>query len=147
VIRICEHPVHRLLIMGFGFLLVFSSLDKITHPVAFAGMVENYQVIGKSLSLWVAVWLPATEILLGFMLILGLWTEAGLLLNAALMSGFLLLVSQAYLRGLDIECGCYGGEGSTIGPFKILQNLFLAGLSIWLWIRVRACKIKPEKTS
>lgn len=147
MIRLCENPFYRLLAMGFGFLLVFSSFDKITHPLVFAGMVENYQVIGKSLSLWVAVWLPATEMLLGLMLILGFWPSASLLFNAGLMTGFLALVTQAYLRGLDIECGCYGAEGSTIGPFKILQNLALAGLSIWLWIRVRGCQIKLERTS
>ena len=110
-------------------------------------LVENYQVIGKSLSIWVAVWLPATELLLGLMLILGLWPVAGLLLNAGLMTGFLILVSQAWIRGLDIECGCYGSEGSTIGLFKVLQNIVLAGLSIWLWIRVRACEIMLEKSS
>ncbi|NQT27541.1 hypothetical protein HQ585_19460 [candidate division KSB1 bacterium] len=147
MIKVCENPGYRLLTMGFGALLVFSSFDKIAHPVAFVEMVENYQVIGKSLSLWVAVWIPATEILLGLMLIFGLWPAEGLLLNAGLMSGFFLLVSQAYLRGLDIECGCYGGEGSTIGPFKILQNIVLAALSIWLWIRVRAFKLKLEKSS
>jgi len=147
MIRICDQPIVRILTMGFGFLLVYSSLDKIAHPIVFAEMIENYQVVGKNLALWIAVCLPATELILGLLLILGFWTVSSLLMNAGLMTVFLILVSQAWIRGLDIECGCYGGEGSTIGPFKVLENLVLAGLSIWLWIRVRGCKMRLEKAS
>ena len=115
--------------------------------VGFSTLQRRCDLIGKSLSLWVAVWLPATELILGLMLIFGLWPMASLLMNAGLMTVFLVLVSQAWIRGLDIECGCYGSEGSTIGPLKILQNILLTGLSIWLYIRMSVCRMKLEKIS
>jgi len=119
--------------LGFGILLVAASADKIIHPFGFAQAVENYRVIGEGLSRWVAVWLPYLELLVGLLLILGVWKDAAVLTNALLMLTFLFLIMQAYFRGLDIRCGCFTtGEGSSIGVSKILENLLFAGFSVFL---------------
>ena len=119
--------------LGFGSLLIFASIDKIQHPHAFAEIVENYRVLGEGLSRWVAVWIPYLEALTGLLLILFIWKEATAVMNCLLMVIFLILVSQATLRGLDIRCGCFFVEGeSTIGLLKILENLIYAVLAFLL---------------
>ena len=116
---------------GFGLLLISASIHKIADPYGFAQVVEYYRVLDAGLSRWVAVWLPVFEILLGVMLIAGIWLDAAALLNALLMTAFIILFTQAYARGLDIRCGCYFFEGeAAIGLRKIFENSILMGLSI-----------------
>ncbi|MBN2031126.1 DoxX family membrane protein [bacterium] len=111
---------------GFGILLIFSSWHKIRSPFEFAEAIENYRILGEGLSRWVAVWVPYLEILTGFLLILGIWIDAAVLINALFMLVFLILVGQAYFRNLDIQCGCYAfDEDSRIRLTKLLENLFL----------------------
>ena len=130
--------------IGFGLLLTAASIDKILHPLSFAGAVENYGVIGENLSYWVAVWLPWLEALTGLLLIFGLWREAAIWINALLMTLFLALVLQAYLRGLDISCGCFRLEdASSIGPGKLLQNLLFDVLAVYLLILTH---MRPNET-
>ena len=122
---------------GFGLLLIFASIDKILHPVEFAQAVENYRVISIDLSRWAAVWIPHLEVVVGVLLITGIWLDSATLINSILMGIFLILVGQAWLRGLDINCGCFQiDEPSSIDFWKILQNVgFLVG-SIVLLINV-----------
>jgi putative oxidoreductase len=119
----------RLLRFGFGGLLIFASLSKIPHPYEFAAIIENYRVLGTGLSRWIAVWSPYLEFCIGFLLIIGIWLDAVSVLNAGLMSVFLVLVIQAYIRHLDIQCGCFSMESTgVIGVIKILENVgYLAG--------------------
>jgi putative oxidoreductase len=125
----------RILACGFGFLLVYASLDKLLYPADFAKSVENYRIVGAGLSALVAVWLPAFEAILGLMVIAGIWPKEAAFLNASLMFVFLALVVQAFVRGLDIECGCFGSHSSSIGIWKLLENVVFAlaaGVLLWL---------------
>lgn len=122
---------------GFGCLLIYASIDKIRHPHDFAQMVENYRVVDSGLADWTAVFLPYLEVLVGMMLITGFWLDAVSVTNLCLMTVFLILVTQAYIRDLDISCGCYSvEEGDMIGPKKLLVNLAYAVLGVILVVLV-----------
>ncbi len=124
---------YLLLRIGFGSLLIYASIYKIGSPFEFAEAVENYRIFGTDLSLWTAVFIPYLEAIIGFALLSGLWSETVVLLNAVLMFLFLILVIQAYIRGLDIRCGCFFAEGeSRIGLLKIFENVLFVVLSISL---------------
>ena len=132
--------------LGFGLFLIIAAIDKIRHPYPFADVVENYRVLGEGFSRWVAVWLPVFEILLGVMLIVGIWLDAAALLNALLMTAFFILVTQAYARGLDIRCGCYFFEGeAVIGLQKIIENLVLTGLSLLLFFIIKMRRMRRQE--
>jgi uncharacterized membrane protein YphA (DoxX/SURF4 family) len=123
----------RILRIGFGVLLIVASLDKIQHPYEFSLAVDNYRVVGETLSRWTAVWIPWLEIFLSLLLITGICPLATAWTNFLLMIVFLLLVSQAYFRGLDIECGCFMiGGGAKIGIQKIFENTILTVLAGWV---------------
>lgn len=123
----------RLLSIFFGVVLIVAALDKLIDPYAFALSIENYRVVGKGLSMLAALWLPAFELLLGLLLLTGIWPRSATLLNCGLFFVFLILVVQAYARGLDIECGCFGSHSGTIGPLKLLENLLFAGSAVFLF--------------
>lgn len=113
----------------------------------FAEAVDNYCVVGEDLSRWVAVWLPYLEAITGVLLIVGIWLDATVTMNVLLMLIFLVLVSQAYGRGLDIRCGCYFVEDeSIIGLMKVFENSLFMGCSILLaWLTWKE-KQKPHKS-
>ena len=124
--------------IGFAVLLILASGHKILYPYEFAESVSNYGIFGPDPSRWIAVWLPYLEALLGLLLLTGIWIDATAALNAGLMIAFLLLVGQAYARGLDIRCGCYFFEGETaLGLRKIIENTILCGSAILLLILIK----------
>ncbi len=130
--------VDRILSWGLGFLLVFASLDKLIYPAVFAQSVENYQVVGAGLSALTAMWLPSFEAVVGLMLIVGVWRRTAAFLNAGLMGVFLILVVQAFARGLDIQCGCFGAYSESIGMWKLLENIGLTVAAILLyWLETK----------
>ncbi|MFO7889662.1 MAG: MauE/DoxX family redox-associated membrane protein [bacterium] len=121
--------------LGFGVLLIFSSFHKIMHPWDFSFDVENYRIVGEAVSQLAAVWLPYFELLLALFLISGIWLQAAVIMNFLLMQLFFILILQAFIRGLDINCGCfYSGEGSPIGPVKIIENIVFLGFSLMLLV-------------
>jgi putative oxidoreductase len=124
---------------GFGGLLIFASLNKISHPYEFAGIIENYRVLGSGLSRWIAVWSPCLEFCIGLLLISGIWLDAASVVNAGLMGVFLVLVTQAFIRRLDIQCGCFTIESEgPIGFVKILENIgYLAGSLLLVYFVLR----------
>jgi uncharacterized membrane protein YphA (DoxX/SURF4 family) len=126
----------RFLRFGFGGLLIFASLNKIPHPYEFAEIIENYRVLGTGLSRWVAVWSPYLEFCIGLLLIAGVWVDAASVVNAGLMSVFLVLVIQAFVRHLDIQCGCFTVESEgPIGFIKILENVgYFLGSLLLAWL-------------
>ena len=131
-----NNPMKWLLLLlrfGFGILLIYASVDKIMHPHGFAVMVENYRVFGKDLSLLTAVFVPYLEAVVGILLIIGVWLEASAFINMMLFLVFLILIGQAYIRGLDISCGCFAvDETEKIGGLKLFTNILYAVFSIVL---------------
>ena len=137
-----QNVVYFLLRFGFGILLIYSSIHKIKLPFEFAETIENYRILGEGLSRWAAIWIPYLEALTGLLLILGIWIDGAVFINALLMLVFLILVSQAYFRNLDIQCGCFAfDENSKIKLIKLFENLFFLCSSLWL-VRLTLNKMK-----
>jgi len=61
--------------------------------------------------------LPWLEIGVAILLILGVAIRPAALFSGALMLLFIAAITQAGLRGLSIDCGCFGG-GGTVEPGK-----------------------------
>ena len=61
--------------------------------------------------------LPYLEILLGLYLLAGLFTKVSAWTTNAIMVVFILALLQGALRGLEIDCGCFGNtaDGSQQG--------------------------------
>ena len=60
---------------------------------------------------WIGLALPFVEIVLGVLLVLGLFTRPVAIVSTLLMVAFIIGISQAWARGLTIDCGCFGGGG------------------------------------
>lgn len=121
-----------------GAVFVYASWDKILNPAEFAKSVFNYQILPVVASNLVAMSLPWLELFAGLALIVGvLKVESSLLVNGLLVI-FIVAISIALVRGVDIDCGCFGaggGDGRRIGLLTLFQDLALVGAG---WIALRA---------
>ena len=135
---IAFHPKTLVLLrLFFGAMLIYAAIDKILFPIDFAVAVENYQLTGATISRWIAIWLPYLELITGVLLIANIWMNAATLLNICMMAVFLLSVSSAYARNLDINCGCFGDVSSPVTLTKVASNTLLLLFSVLLYI---SCK-------
>jgi uncharacterized membrane protein YphA (DoxX/SURF4 family) len=114
-----------------GFVFLFAAVSKITEPESFAQAIANYKLLPDFLINISAVILPWIELCAGLFLLFGISVKE----NSAILSGLLVIfiasIFISILRGLDIECGCFGTvDGSKVGLQKILENvgLLLLGL-------------------
>ena len=104
--------------------------------------VRAYDVLSRSAVDVVAAVLPFLEIALGLLLLLGIGTRLVAVVSGVLLLTFMAGVTQAWARGLSIDCGCFGGGGAVApGATAYLQEIvrdtgFLA-LAAWLVVRPR----------
>lgn len=131
----------RLLVGG---VFVFASVDKILHPVAFAKIVYNYQLLPVVASNLVAMALPWLELFAGLALIVGVLKFESSLVLSALLVAFISALSINLFRGVDIDCGCLtvAGEGRSIGWTTIVEDLFLLAAAL-----VVVCRARLEELS
>jgi uncharacterized membrane protein YphA (DoxX/SURF4 family) len=112
--------------LGLGGLLAVAGIFKLRDPAGFAVEIGNYQLI-PALAPYLAAALPVTEIAVGLALFLLplAWRRAAAAAAALLLAAFGVAVASAYLRGINIACGCFGGGGDAIGALTIARNLAL----------------------
>jgi len=112
-----------------GLVFIYASIGKIADPAYFAGTIQNYQMIPDTLINLVAIILPWMELICGILLISGLWHQSASLIISLLMVSFIFAISSAILKGLDIECGCFG-SGTSANWTRILEDFFLLVFSL-----------------
>jgi uncharacterized membrane protein YphA (DoxX/SURF4 family) len=100
--------------------------------------VRAYEMLPVSLANIVGIILPFFEIALGLLLIVGAATRISATLATLLMFVFVIGISQAWARGLSIDCGCFGG-GGQVEPgtanylTPLLRDAGLVALGIYLF--------------
>ncbi|HOA57876.1 MAG TPA: DoxX family membrane protein [Dermatophilaceae bacterium] len=123
------------LVLG-GVILVAGAL-KVTNLGQSALAVRAYQLLPYDLAGYVGYALPIIEIVIGLLLVLGLFTRMSALLGTLLMLAFVIGIASAWARGLSIDCGCFGG-GGTIGaeqtayPLELSRDVALTLAGAWL---------------
>jgi uncharacterized membrane protein YphA (DoxX/SURF4 family) len=124
------------LILG-GVLLAAGGL-KIGNLQKSAMAVRAYEMLPVGVANFLGYVLPWIEIGLGLLLIAGVAVAISGLLGAFTMLAFIIAISQAWARGLSIDCGCFGG-GGTVDPedtkylSEIIRDIGLLLLGIYLY--------------
>lgn len=115
-----------------GLLLMYASTEKLMNPDAFAVSVANYDLLPAALVGPVALWLPWLEMLTGILLVAGRFTMGAATTAATLMMVFSAAVGISYLRGLDINCGCFSLNPESVADMRLvlLRDLGLLALCV-----------------
>ena len=126
-----------------GGVFIWASIDKILHPLSFAVVIKDYQLLPLGMVNLVAVVLPWIELFLGLALILGLWLPGSILLANVLLAVFTLALLFNVARGLDIHCGCFRSDATgdpTTTWYLIRDGIFVAVAGILFWNVVREAR-------
>jgi len=102
--------VARLLL---GAVWIWAASSKLGEPRTFVQAVRAYDVTPEWLSKAIGYGLPVLELCLGILLIIGIAVRIAAVFSGLLFVVFLIGLVQAAARGLQLECGCFGGGGTT----------------------------------
>lgn len=107
--------------IGLAGLFLYAGALKLRDPGKFVGEIENYRLLSESWSMRAGYYVPWLEIVAALAL-LAKWPRlGGWLLTAGLAAGFTVFVTSAWIRGLDISCGCFGASSGAAGPGATLR--------------------------
>ncbi|MDE2998019.1 MAG: DoxX family membrane protein [Gemmatimonadota bacterium] len=128
-----RYGVPVVLRLVLGGVLTWAGLAKITEPALFAMTVRAYNVLPNVFINGFAVVVPWMEIAAGACLLAGFWSRSGALAALALLSSFGVAIAVNIYRGADLDCGCFGLDG-TRGSLNaaLAQDLLLIACSLVL---------------
>ncbi len=92
-----------------GALFIFSGVMKIMDIQSFADSIATFEILPKSLISPTAIILPILEVLSGSLLIYGRYQKIAALAILCMMAVFITAQVSAMARGLNVDCGCFGG--------------------------------------
>lgn len=124
--------VHWLIRLGLASLFLWTGAQKVLEPGPFAAAIANYRLLPEALVGLAAVGLPVLEIVAGLALLAPAYANGAAVIVAALLALFAAAMAQSKLRGIDLDCGCFGADQtSQVSWLKVTLNLGLAMLAVW----------------
>lgn len=115
----------------------YAGYSKVSDPQAAVRAVRAYRLLPESVVPVLGYGLPFLEMGLAVLLALGLAIRLLGVVSVVMLLAFLTGVVSASVRGLTIDCGCFGGggqvaPGATRYLAEILRDLGFLGLATWL---------------
>jgi uncharacterized membrane protein YphA (DoxX/SURF4 family) len=100
-----------------GVVFLYAAYTKLRQPwMLFAMSIDAYQILPASAAMFLGYWLPWLELSIGVFLIVGILLRYTAATATGLLVVFFALMTRAYLKGMSIDCGCFGlGEAITAG--------------------------------
>ena len=127
-------PLVLVLRLFLAAVFLYAAYTKLRQPyLLFAMSIDAYQLLPEWAVLTLGRTIPWLELLLGILLATGYglrYAAAGATLLLGLFFGVML---QAYVKGMGIDCGCFG-LGEKISAFTLTRDGLLVGLSLTLTI-------------
>ncbi len=117
-----------------GGVFAWAAVTKLPDLRTFAEEVANYQLLPSALVPLAAVAFVGLELASAAALLVGRWVRAASLLCGAMLVVFIVALTQALVRGIDLRCGCFGGADlATWGTvWRDVALLAVAGVA-WRW--------------
>lgn len=107
-----------------GGVFVIAAIPKIMNPVEFANSLNAYQILPQY-ALGITTWLlPWIECIFGLLLALGYVMRLSLMVIGLLLLVFLIAIVSAMMRGLNINCGCFG-RNEVVGWNVVFRDIGL----------------------
>ena len=126
----------RLLSFGIGCLLLYSGVIHASNDIRFYQAVCQYQLLPDGAAIAVATFLPELLLLTGFFLVVGFWMESALVVAAVTFSVFGLATGITWVRGMSIDCGCFGSHSQPVDWKHSLGNFLLTVTCVLLFVQL-----------
>ena len=136
--------------LGFALRLaaalvwILAGAAKIPTILSFAVIVQRYAILPTFLAVPFAYGLPFFEIGLGVYLAAGLFVRGTAFIGTLLFAVFLTAQISAVIRGIALDCGCFGTVvQSTVGPLTIIRD-FCLGIPTYLMLAFPSRKLSVD---
>lgn len=123
--------------LAVAIVLLSAGLTKVSKSSGFAEQIADYGILPYGASKIAARLIPTAELAAAGLLAIGLIgpapaREVGGLIAVGLFAVFLLALASAQLRGREIACACFGGDGEleTIGTHSLVRTGLLLVLAV-----------------
>jgi uncharacterized membrane protein YphA (DoxX/SURF4 family) len=119
-----------------GAVFIYAAVLKLASPQEFANHVAAYQIVPNPGVNLLALGLPLFEFACGLLVLTGLFIRVGALGLGGLLAVFIAAAASAWLRGLSIDCGCFGARSwlDSNPPFILIRDGLLLGLCVFLYV-------------
>lgn len=120
----------RLIVAG---VFLAAAVPKIEDPDLFSIDISYYEAFPYWSWNFIAVVVPAMELVGAAAIVSGFKRRAGALMLGLLNAGFIVLILSVIVRGIDVNCGCFGhgGDQQAIGWWEFWRDVALmAGIVI-----------------
>ena len=108
--------------IALGGIFVYAAYLKLKDPWAlFAMNIDSYGVLPMRAVEFVARTLPWFELLIGILMIVGIFRRTATVATSLLLAVFFGLMIRAYAKGMQINCGCFG-PGDVISWKTLLRD-------------------------
>ena len=129
--------VFFLINLGLAALYIYAGVDKVRDPLEFADSIAAFSILPRVFITLFALSLPLFEVACGLLLLWPATRRAGALAAFIISVVFFVALSSALLRGLTLDCGCFGA-GTPSRPRMWLElglDVVLAGTALVLYLR------------
>lgn len=109
-------------------VFIYAAYTKLRDPwLLFAMAIDAYQILPHWAVLTLARTLPWMELLLGLLLLTGVGLRYAAAGSTLLLGVFFAIMIRTFVKGMAIDCGCFG-LGEVISAKTLLRDgLLLAG--------------------
>ena len=132
---------HRYAVLAVSIALaaifIYAGVDKIRDPLQFADSIAAFAILPAVLINLLALGLPPFEIACGLLLLGPPTRRVGALAVAVISVIFFTALASALLRGLTLDCGCFG-TGAPSRPRMWLElglDLLLFSGALFVYLR------------
>jgi len=126
--------VLRLLRFAMGGVFLYAAYTKLREPwLMFAMAIDAYQLLPEWAVLAVARTLPWFELALGLVLLSGYKMKYAAAAASGLLGAFFAVMVWAFLKGMNVDCGCFGA-GDPLGPRTLIRDGILLAGALWLTV-------------
>lgn len=117
--------------LALAGVLLAAAVPKLGDPAGFAAKLPNYRVFPDAAVNIIAAVAPMLELLAAAALLSGRLYRGGVWLATGLMATFTALIASALLRGIDLDCGCFGAtvQAEPVGALDLVRNVVLLALA------------------
>ena len=94
--------------VAIAAVFIYAGIDKIHDPLQFADNINGFAILPAVFINLMALGLPPFEIGCGLLLLTPWTRRVGALAVGVITAVFLIALASALLRGLTLDCGCFG---------------------------------------
>jgi uncharacterized membrane protein YphA (DoxX/SURF4 family) len=123
-----------------GGVWIYAGAIKLPDPDQSVAAVRAYELLPGESAVTVGHLLPVLEVVVGGMLVLGVLVRGAAFVSGLLFVAFIVGIVSVWARGIEIDCGCFGGGGydpdaTSKYPWEIARDsglLVLSAFLVWL---------------